>query len=391
MSFSRRILFIGGYDPKSSKRVYTEQAKQIALYNTRFGKTLQISKLDKNHPLRLTWTLNQAQENTQARFDLLQWDDLVRQHWARSDAAMAREALASLWQLIRTGQLRAMWQLSHPLVYGAMLPYALALLATGLPMLAGWFTASLLARISAYPALPWLGGLAVAAVTALLAYLKLRQVPVTWFLRVVTFTRRYAYEPHNTSGSYPYRERIRAWAQMLKAELINSTEDEILIVGYSAGSIVATGLLVELSRLLPPEQQSKLALLTLGNCIPAAACLPAGHALRQDLQSLAQQGSFWLDITSPTDWGSIQGLDAASRYAQMPASPLRQQLSPRFHTLFTRASYEALRKDKYRVHQQYLLCTELLGDSPQAYDYFALLCGPLTLRQRYTSSTSTNS
>jgi hypothetical protein len=383
MAFSRHVIFIGGYDPKGGRRVYQEQKKQVELYAKLSGQKLMIGALDNSHPLMQTWLLQNDTAQTSTRFDLLKWDDLVRQHWARADIEMAREALSTLWEFVSTGRILQMWRLSRPLVYAALLPFGLALLAVFVPLLVGFASAGLVHWMTSKTILAWSGGVAVSVVSATLAYKKLRQVPVTWFLRVVAFARQYAQESNPASSGDAYRKRMVAWAQTLKCDLVNGTDDEILIVGYSAGSILATGLLNELHRLLPPEKYNRLAMLTLGNCVPAAACLVAAEALRKDLQNLAVQESFWVDITSPTDWGSIYGIDAAVLYGGMPASPLRKQLSPRFHTLFTAASYEALRKDKYRVHKQYLLCTELPAENPQAYDYFALLCGPLSLRQRY--------
>jgi hypothetical protein len=385
MAFSRHVIFIGGYDPKGGRRVYQEQKKQVECYVELSGQALSIGALDNTHPSRQTWILQNETAQTSARFDLLKWDDLVRQRWARKDDEVAREALSSLWEFASSGRILHMWRLSPPLVYAAMLPFALALLAICLPLLASLITAGLLYLITSKTVFAWSVGIIVAIATATLAYKKLRRLTVTWFLRVVAFAQQYAREPLNTQSSSFYRDRIRVWAKDLSFDLASSQADEVLIVGYSAGSILATSFLSELLKLLPPKQHSKLALLTLGNCIPVAACLPIAGALRKDLYTLANQDGFWIDITSPTDWGSIYGIDAASLYTDSPASQYRQQLSPRFHTLFSSAKYEILRKDKYRVHQQYLLCTENLGDSPQAYDYFALIAGPISLRQRYAS------
>ena len=45
--------------------------------------------------------------------------------------------------------------------------------------------------------------------------------------------------------------------------------------------------------------------------------------------------------------------------------------SPRFHTLFGRERYQQLRRDKRRMHLQYLLAGEL----PGGYDFFRLTAG----------------
>lgn len=388
MTFTRHVIFIDGYDPKGGRRVYKEQKKQVALYQLLSGQVLSIGTQEDGHSLRQTWALENASLQAKSRFDLLIWSDLVRKDWARTTSSMVSETIASLFEFVSTGRILHMWKLSRPLVCAAMLPFALAALAFAMPLLASWVTIVFLQSVTPNHFLAWLSGIAVFIVASKLAYKKLSQTPATWFSRVVAFARRYANEADGAESTSHYRERIDAWAQDLKSELAATQVDEILIVGYSAGSVLSTGFLSELVRLLPPEQCSKLALLTLGNCIPVAACLPAAHRLRQDLQNIAQHDCFWIDMTSPTDWGSVHGIDAVSVYTNMPQSPNRQQLSPRFHTLFTPANYEILRKDKYRVHQQYLHCTELLGENAQAYDYFALLCGPMSLRQRYASTPS---
>lgn len=390
MSINRRVLFIGGYDPKSSKRVYHEQKKQIDLYVARFEKNLVIGDIQKSSAIRSSWQIHNKKENVQTHFDLLQWDDLVRQRWARKDRDLVLEAIASWYEFVTTGQILQMWRMSRPLVYASQLPYALATLTIVLPLLLGWLATVVLQFVVPQGGVEWgwSVGAFLSAVAFVLAYQGLRKIQATWFLRVVAFARHYAREVNSTHESSFYRARISAWAKDLRAELVNSTSDEILIVGYSAGSILATGLVTELNKHLSPKQSSKLALLTLGNCIPVAACLPTAQALRRDLDSIVQQNTFWLDVTSPADWGSIYGVDTAKLYAQAPSSPRRLQISPRFHTLFSPTSYEALRKDKYRVHQQYLCCTEILGESPLSYDYLGLLSGTLTLQQRNNTKLS---
>ena len=53
--------------------------------------------------------------------------------------------------------------------------------------------------------------------------------------------------------------------------------------------------------------------------------------------------------------------------------------SPRFHTQFAAATYNKLKRNKRRIHMQYLMAGEL----PSDYDYFAITAGAVTLDQRY--------
>ena len=47
--------------------------------------------------------------------------------------------------------------------------------------------------------------------------------------------------------------------------------------------------------------------------------------------------------------------------------------------MFAPAVYDELKRDKRRLHLQYLMA----GDLPAEYDYFAITAGPLTLARRY--------
>ena len=53
-------------------------------------------------------------------------------------------------------------------------------------------------------------------------------------------------------------------------------------------------------------------------------------------------------------------------------------VSPRFHTLFESARYVQLRRDKRRMHLQYLMS----GEMPGGYDFFDLTAGPGRLKER---------
>jgi hypothetical protein len=156
-----------------------------------------------------------------------------------------------------------------------------------------------------------------------------------------------------------------------------------LVVGYSAGSSLAVSLLARVVAQAPANHSARLNLLTAGNCIPVAAALPVGKQVRADLASLSSSDIAWIDYTSPIDWGSYPLCDPIAIFApHAPSSgALRRFISPQFHLLFSPPAYQALKKNKYRVHQQYLQCPERIG----AYDYFAMLYGAHNLRDRFAS------
>jgi hypothetical protein len=64
--------------------------------------------------------------------------------------------------------------------------------------------------------------------------------------------------------------------------------------------------------------------------------------------------------------------------------PCPKLLNARLKDLIEPATYARVRRDWIRVHFQYLMAGDRLGD----YDYFRIVGGPLTLRERYARRAS---
>lgn len=163
---------------------------------------------------------------------------------------------------------------------------------------------------------------------------------------------------------------------------------EILVVGHSSGAIMAASIVARALRLDPQlcQHGPVLSLLTLGHCIPMLACLPQAISFRAELQTLGTAtGLDWLDFSAPPDAccfalvDPLQSLpgDAATEAARLPDRP--KLLSPRFAQMFDAAQYAPLRRDKFRIHFQYLMASQQVVD----YDYFAITAGAQTLAQRF--------
>ena len=184
----------------------------------------------------------------------------------------------------------------------------------------------------------------------------------------------------------PELDRIVADAAARIALLAREPDiDELLVVGYSVGSILATrAMALALPALADRDGQCpQLALLTLGNCIPLLGLFPQALDYRRELGALASSRIIrWVDVSSPTDWGSfalLNPIEVCEIEVTEKGSGWPLMTSPRFHTLFDSASYRAMIGDKHRMHTQYLMASE----KPGRYDYFAITAGPMSLRERY--------
>ena len=307
------------------------------------------------------------------------WSDLVRSQWPRHGwqvwlqgwrtYAAVLQGRASL-PLIHRETPYALWTLAYPLVY-MLLCLLLALGVAGgigAAVDGGWGVAL---------------GIAAAALVLLAGYQLDQVLHVSWLLRILNFARSSAQQP--VAG---LEQRLRTTAEVAAAQMQQGGYQELVVVGFSVGSAMALPLVQALRACLqqqaaqqpassaPVPQQVQL--LTLGNCIPLFTLMPRQQGpLRAQLLAVAQDAQVqWVDISAPSDSVSFGmcrllplSLQTLPRAEVSDCVNPRHMCSPRFHKLFRPKTYSWLRRNKMRMHFQYLMAAEL----PGAYDYFALL------------------
>jgi len=406
----RLVIFMGGFDPRGARHYHqlmrAESQKQPAVSGDgkyEIGSREKWSEGDgaPGKSLHSRWRVAQADPDGTASADFVffDWHDQVRLYWPSSRAEVFRQAVGtyvSIWNLrqwlkpVREQARFTLWALMYPLFY--MLLVLLAGLGLGSLLVGAW------------------GGLAPAGAAALMlvavavvgwgglvldGYLH-----ISWLLRILNFA-------HVSSGKTfaVLDARIEAMAAEVAQALQQQRWREVVVVGFSVGSVQALKLTQALRRKLAesplslqPSRRPLVNLVTLGNCIPLFGLFPGAGALRQTLREIAMdEAVYWADISSPSDsvcFGmcDVVGLslredgrkdetqavrsftEAGKRRAQWGLNP-QAVCSPRFHKLFLPATYRWLRRNKMRMHFQYLMAGEVAG----AYDYFELLtsAGPM--------------
>lgn len=406
----RLVIFMGGFDPRGARHYHqlmrAEAQKQPAVSGDgkyEIGSREKWSEGDgaPGKSLHSRWRVAQADPDGTASADFVffDWHDQVRLHWPSSRAEVFRQAVGtyvSIWNLrqwlkpVREQARFTLWALMYPLFY--MLLVLLAGLGLGSLLVGAW------------------GGLAPAGAAALMlaavAVVGWRglvldgYLHISWLLRILNFA-------HVSSGKTfaVLDARIEAMAAEVAQALQQQRWREVVVVGFSVGSVQALKLTQALRRKLAesplslqPSRRPLVNLVTLGNCIPLFGLFPGAGALRQTLREIAMdEAVYWADISSPSDsvcFGmcDVVGLslredgrkdetqavrsftEAGKRRAQWGLNP-QAVCSPRFHKLFLPATYRWLRRNKMRMHFQYLMAGEVAG----AYDYFELLtsAGPM--------------
>ena len=407
----RLVIFMGGFDPRGARHYHqlmrSEAQRQPV---TSAGRQYAIGGREKwsagehgqEKSLHSRWKVSQTDSENSACADFVffDWHDQVRLQWPSSRAEVFRQAVGtyvSIWNLrqwlkpVREQARFTLWALMYPLFY--MLLVLLAGLGMGSTLVSamdGLPPAASAALILAAVAVVGWGGL------VLDGYLH-----ISWLLRILNFAHV------SSRKTFPVLDaRIEAMAVEVAQALQQQRWREVVVVGFSVGSVQALKLtqalrrkLVESPLFLQPSRGPLVNLVTLGNCIPLFALFPGAGALRQTLREIAMdEAVYWADISSPSDsvcFGmcDVVGLSlredgrrdeskvassvaaAGKRRPQWGFNP-QAMCSPRFHKLFLPETYRWLRRNKMRMHFQYLMAGEVAG----AYDYFELLTCPGSLR-----------
>lgn len=389
----RHVFFVSGFDPQGPghyHRLYVDEAARQAAVS---GYRIEVGERRNLGNEASTWEVrwragSDAGPEVATTFEFLRWDDIVRAHWPRQRWRVMLGTLASTAHQLRNGVLWRILKTSWPafavlampplLVLGLMGWAALTLLAvTGAWARAGYGGVS---PVLLVPALVG-GGVASAWAGWRFAAWAETKVQMAWLMRSTRFILLQAKEklPGLEGRLDEFGRRIaRAWE--------DASCDEVLVVGHSSGAMLAVS---AMARALTVGETSdgierpRLSLLTLGECVPMLSYQPEASAFRAELAVLAQSASLeWVDFTAPPDGCCFALVDPTAVCGErLLASAWRspKRLSPRFAQMFTRDTYERIRRDKYRCHFQYLMATELQGE----YDYFAVTAGPWRLADRF--------
>ena len=387
---SRRCVFyVSGFDPKGAAHYHGLYREESAHQCNAEGYTRTVGPRKRDAAGNAFWSVR-AESGTHTvdtHYECMRWDDVVRQHWPKTTAALWRDVVATTLFYLRHGTWWKMYRLSWPPAVAVFTPFLLVCcLLLGIPVLAlvaGWLVADSLQ----HPAWGLAAGLLLAAALWWTGRRIEARYSMYWMMRSYAFTARQA------RGEVPdLEQRLDTLAQQLVQRVQAQTDDEVLVVGHSSGAIMAASIVARALQLEPglTTGPARLSLLTLGQWIPLLGLLPMASRFRDELRLLgATRGLCWVDFSAPPD-GCCFALTHPITGCGVPHDPATgaqvKLLNPRFAELFDTQAYAALKRDKFRLHFQYLRASDLPGE----YDYFAITAGPHTLSERYAAMPGVN-
>jgi hypothetical protein len=381
----RSVFYFCGFDGRGSKHYHTLYRDEAANQELVSGLKLSVGDCQKTATGNSFWNISvENDEGTvETRYEFLRIEDIVRQHWTRNWITLTVDLVKTIWVYLFSGAFLRMVKLAWPLVLAIVLPFLLlCVLLVGTPLLA-----ILVAWLSPSAWVTW--AVLLCSVVCISSWFGLaakleRDFKMTWMIRAYAFFIQLS--SNRVAG---FDERMAQHAQTILNRIRSDSDDEVLIVGHSLGSILAVTSLTEAIRREPLLGYAgpNVALLTLGQVLPMLTSLPKAQRFRDDLKHLSHaEGIHWIDFSAPPDgccFALIHPLHAIGEDA-LAAVDHPKLLSPRFADMFEPSEYATIRKDKFRCHFQYLMASK----KTSLYDYFAITAGDTTLAERFSGTNS---
>ena len=361
----RLVYYISGYDPRGPdpyRALYhDEAARQDALTGT--SRTVgPITRVDR---WESRWTLADTRGTTgEVRF--LRYDDLVRRNWPRTPSALWRAAMATTWDLLRWGLYRHIRSQSRTTWFTGTFPIVmLGALLVPPPLLAaaaGWATHGNPLAIA--------GGALLGLPASWALWHWIVRIRADWLARIFYFLRQCG------RGRVPELEaRWALFGERIAEGMADPEVEEVLVVGHSVGAAMAIAALSRAMRRQPAPRPA-VGLLTLGQTISLIGMLPNGQPFRDDLAAVAGNPLLpWLDVSSPVDGACVALRDPVAGCG-LASTGSPKLLNARFHRQFAPERYRTVRRDRFRIHFQYLMAAETTG----GFDYFEATTGPQPFR-----------
>lgn len=370
----RRVFFIEGYEPQGADGFHRMFRREWNRFRTTWPVHSELSDCNYETDDLASWTIETNGPNwkVSTKYEFLRLEHLIRTNlalpfWrqlARTGRWMFDDILSgALFRVFHTS-----WRMGVLLIYSQFMLAAWIVIAVA----GGWF-----ATQAALPSdISNVSKFALAAILAAGLFLLLRPIADRMFVNQLNncwpCLREFARgEPTGFDRLLDdLADRIVAVARMRGA-------DEILVVGHSAGAMLA---LTTMGKVLERDPDigrngPRLSVVTVGSIMPALAMHPAAETLRRTVAAIAaQRGVLWADCQSRDDFMNFWEFDpVAGVGADVPErryNPQIWQIS--FREMIAPEIFAKVRFNYWRMHYQYLMS----NDRRASYDYYMVICGP---------------
>jgi hypothetical protein len=368
---AKRLVFhLGGYDPITSHASAQRRfVRELARFEATWSVKASIDSLQEG--------VDQAKCRIKTRgpnwrvetdYRVVRWDDVIesygrqtiwRRMWLGSLASRDFVSAGAVRGYLRTSLYYTLFFALPPLMMDLMI--AMVIVAAG-------------------ATLKNTGSLVLAIAVGLLMIPALLLGPWRWLHLNTLFDDWIFAHDYIRKGNSILDQKLDGIAAEMVVEARAAGVDEILVVGHSLGAVLAIDLLDRALQLDPMlgATGTPVALLSIGSSILKIGLHGAATRFRAAAERVANApGIFWGDYQSRIDIMNFYNTDPMAEMS-LPTKRGPVVRSIEFNRTLEPSVYRRIRFRFYRLH-----CQFISGNDKRApYDYFMLVCGPLSAKSQ---------
>jgi Alpha/beta hydrolase family len=373
----RHVIYAAGYEPRGAQGYYKLFRRECDRFQRVWPVSLTTQPGDFDSEDFARWLIDVQASNWQVSttYDFLRLERFIRSDLA---APLVRHVPSSLgWiidDLLSGAQFRifrASWRFGLHLLFVQLVLLAWLALAVATGVTVGVVTDHL--------GLPAPVGIVASLLVGLASFLVLQPVADRWAAIQIpscwVMLRRFG------RGRATWLDHVvDIGARRLIAVAQGKEADEVVVVGHSAGGVIASAVVARALEIDPDlgRRGPRLVLLTLGSVMPAVALHPAARRMREVVRRLAAEPTLaWIDCQSRKDVMTFLNFDPVDGIGVDVGASRRNPVTwrVRFKDMLSPEDYRRLRWKFFRVHFQYIMAS----DRPSPYDYILLIGGPVAI------------
>ena len=372
---AKRLVFhLGGYDPITPHVIARRRfERELARFERTWSTQASMGALDENAD-QAKWSVITRGPNWQVESDyrLVRWDDVIEDFsgetiWRRV-ALGVTAFLDFVWAGALWGYLRTNWHYAIFFLY----PFVMFGLFVAAACVAGayaWHRSD---------------SIALAAGAGSFVVVALMLGPWRWLHLDMLFDDWIFARDYVRTGNSNLEKRLDNIAREIVVAAHSSGADEILVTGHSLGAVLAVDVLDRALKLDPSLGTTAVPItfLSIGSSILKIGLHRAASRFRAAVERVAQApGILWGDYQARIDIMNFYNIDPMAEMS-LPSKhgPIIRLVE--LGGMLEHDVYRRIRLRFYRLHCQFISG----NDKRASYDYFMLVCGPVSARYQTLAS-----
>lgn len=368
---SKRLVFhVGGYDPITPHAGAQRRfVREIARFQLTWSVKASIGGLHDGAD-QTKWSVTTTGPNWQVETDyhLVRWDDVIETFSRRTIYWRILLGIIAFLDFVVSGALRGYlrtnWHYAVFFLYPFVMFGALILITFLIGVLA----------------LKTSGSIPVGIVVGVFLLAALLVGPWRWLHLDALFDDWSFSREYVRKGNWILEQRLDRLAAEIVAAANDSDADELLVIGHSLGAVLAVDLLDRTLTLDPAlgTRRIPVTFLTIGSSLLKIGVHHGATRLRAAVARVAlSPGIFWGDYQARVDIMNFYNTNPMAEMA-LPTEDGPVVRLVEFGRMLEHAIYRRIRLKFYRLHCQFISG----NDRRASYDYFMLVCGPLSAKSQ---------